>query len=151
MPSPRSISTAAAILLVIIGNALRLHAILLPTVIPNTATVWNLENHNPAYTGTIPSELARYTELTQIWFNGNSLSGTLPSELGKLTKMKSYFSMFSNQLKGQIPTQLGKVSGKFLLNPTPASYRQHATSHLHPPSHSPPSPIRPHLPTTQPL
>ena len=109
MPSPRSVSTTAAVVLLTIDTVPQVHAIPLPTVLPNTATVWNLEGHNPAYTGTIPSEIARYTKLTEIWFNANSLTGTLPSELGKLTKMKSYFSMFSNQLNGQIPTQLGKV------------------------------------------
>ena len=59
--------------------------------------------------GTIPTELFRLTQLTQIFINRHRLSGTVPTEVGLLTLLER-FSLRDNAISGTIPTELGRAT-----------------------------------------
>ena len=59
-------------------------------------------------TGTIPTELALLTNVTEIALNDNLLEGTLPPELGtSLTKLSDFFAHNNPGITGQVPESYG--------------------------------------------
>ena len=59
----------------------------LPTTLPTTTT--SISYSSEQYTGTMPTEFGRLTDLTNLNVAGNELTGRVPSEIGALTKMSS--------------------------------------------------------------
>jgi hypothetical protein len=74
------------------------------------------------FSGTIPHEIGRRTNLTFLGLDANNLEGTLPTEIGLLTKLTVLY-LDNTRLSGTIPTELyvyeniivnfGKVSWRF--------------------------------------
>jgi len=58
--------------------------------------------------GTIPTEISKLTELTNLSFSRNMLNGNIPSSIGKLKKMK-FLGLSFNQLTGSIPPEIGSL------------------------------------------
>ena len=59
----------------------------LPTTLPTATTIISYSNQQ--YTGTMPTEFGRLTDLTSLNLAGNELTGQVPSEIGALTKMSA--------------------------------------------------------------
>ena len=59
----------------------------LPTTLPTATT--SIDYSSQQYTGTMPTEFGRLTDLTSLNVGGNELTGRVPSEIGALTKMSS--------------------------------------------------------------
>ena len=59
----------------------------LPTTLPTATT--SISYSSQQYTGTMPTEFGRLTDLTNLNVAGNELTGRVPSEIGALTKMSS--------------------------------------------------------------
>jgi Leucine-rich repeat (LRR) protein len=55
--------------------------------------------------GTLPSELFRLGRLRQLWLLGNELTGTIPAEIGLLTELET-LDLNENSLSGPIPANL---------------------------------------------
>ena len=61
------------------------------------------------FTGSMPAELERLTELDHLYLRDNQLSGAIPTELGELTRLtKLYLS--GNSLTGCIPDPLDDLA-----------------------------------------
>ena len=65
-----------------------------------------------AYTGTIPTQIARLTALTTLALDSNTLTGRVPSQLGLLSSVTSSFLLNSNLLSSSVPTQVGMGGGE---------------------------------------
>merc|ERR1711933_277917 len=52
--------------------------------------------------GTIPTELAKLTDLRRLWLYNNQLTGSVPSELNQLTELE-VVELHNNDLKGEMP------------------------------------------------
>lgn len=67
--------------------------------------------HNPILQGTMPTELSKLTDLTDLVISGTPLSGTIPSQIGLLADNLSTFiwgvEQFPGITSGTIPTELG--------------------------------------------
>eukprot|EP00238_Polyblepharides_amylifera_P002552 CAMPEP_0196572258 /NCGR_PEP_ID=MMETSP1081-20130531/2337_1 /TAXON_ID=36882 /ORGANISM="Pyramimonas amylifera, Strain CCMP720" /LENGTH=231 /DNA_ID=CAMNT_0041889517 /DNA_START=150 /DNA_END=845 /DNA_ORIENTATION=+ len=66
----------------------------------------SLAMSNQQITGTVPTELGLFTNLTKLDLFGNLLVGTLPTELGKLNLVTDFW-LDANNLTGTLPTELG--------------------------------------------
>ena len=67
-----------------------------------------LQDNNLA--GTLPTELARLSNLTELALHRNhQLTGAIPPELGNLSNL-SLLSLYGNQFTGEIPPELGGLS-----------------------------------------
>lgn len=62
-------------------------------------------------TGSIPSEIGRWTGMTYYFSLGGNggITGSIPSELGQLTAFTEYLTFESNALSGSIPSELGTM------------------------------------------
>ena len=63
-------------------------------------------------TGPLPPELGNLTNLEKLDLRWNQLSGSIPSELGNLSKVE--LRLDGNQLSGRIPEELSKVEALYL-------------------------------------
>mmetsp|Transcript_104912 Transcript_104912/g.302778 ORF Transcript_104912/g.302778 Transcript_104912/m.302778 type:complete len:431 (+) Transcript_104912:77-1369(+) len=91
------------------------NAATLPTAEPSATT--SLDYSSSGYTGTIPTEFGKLTDVTSFAVYQNGLTGSVPSELGNLVKIESnhgfrlsYYHSMSNLLTGTVPTELGRFS-----------------------------------------
>ena len=57
---------------------------------------------------TIPTELGRLTELTEIDLGANVLTGRIPTQFGRMQALQS-IGLYVNQLTGRIPSQLATI------------------------------------------
>jgi hypothetical protein len=62
--------------------------------------------HDNNIVGTIPTHIAMFTNLEDIFFLGNSLTGSLPTELGLLTKLTQLDFSRNPYLIGTIPSKI---------------------------------------------
>ena len=69
----------------------------------------DIDMYQDSLRGTIPSELAELTALTQLRLDDNNLSGEIPSELGTLTLLSQLALGQNPNLGGTIPPQLGSL------------------------------------------
>ena len=61
--------------------------------------------------GTIPTQIGRFTSVSYLGLGENLLSGTLPTELGNLgAGLTTALQLWKNRLSGTIPTELGRLS-----------------------------------------
>jgi hypothetical protein len=60
--------------------------------------------------GTIPTQLARLTDLTTIFIQDHALSGTIPQQLLLNTPKMEMFAVGNNRLSGRIPTTLASLT-----------------------------------------
>ncbi|XP_048551703.1 probable LRR receptor-like serine/threonine-protein kinase At3g47570 [Triticum urartu] len=93
----------------------KLHGIL-PSSIGNLPrslqTLYLSENR---FTGTIPSEIAKLTNLTVLQLDGNLLSGGIPDTLGNLENL-FLLGLSRNKLSGKIPESVGNFKNLGELN-----------------------------------
>ena len=61
------------------------------------------------FTGAIPPEIGKLTNLTHINLFSNELTGPIPEEIGNLTGLTS-LNLGNNQLTGAIPSEIGKLT-----------------------------------------
>ncbi|CAD6252650.1 unnamed protein product [Miscanthus lutarioriparius] len=76
------------------------------TNIPKSLEIMVLKENQ--FTGSIPSEIGKFTNLTVIQLDSNFLSGEIPDTLGNLQNM-SILTISKNQLSGEIPRSIGKL------------------------------------------
>jgi hypothetical protein len=70
----------------------------------------NVVSASPAKPGgSIPSELAMLTQLTELGFRSNALTGSIPSELALLAQLIQ-LDCGDNALTGSIPSELGLLT-----------------------------------------
>lgn len=67
----------------------------------------NLQNNN--LSGTIPTEIGDFLELSELRINNNSLTGTIPGEIGGLTNLVR-LDLNDNSLTGNLPADMGLLS-----------------------------------------
>jgi uncharacterized protein YjbI with pentapeptide repeats len=75
-------------------------------------TLWRAESlllSNEGFSGPIPPELGKLTNLTDLDLSGNNFSGPIPPELGNLSNLES-LNLGSNSLSGPIPSELGSLT-----------------------------------------
>ena len=61
--------------------------------------------------GTIPTQIGRFTAVDYLGLGENRLSGTLPTELGHLGgSLTTALQLWRNRLSGTLPTELGRLS-----------------------------------------
>ena len=72
-------------------------------------TITELILYGHQMSGTIPTEIGRFSLVEYLGLGTNELSGTIPTELAKLTRMTT-MHLWNNRLSGSIPTQLGKLT-----------------------------------------
>lgn len=89
------------------------------TTIPSDiAKLTNLKTLNLSgvgLTGTIPAEIGSLTQLTTLDLSLNQLTGSIPTEIGQLTNLTS-FQAFGNDLSGNIPTTIENLTSLTDLN-----------------------------------
>ena len=76
------------------------------TNIPKSLEIKVLK-HNQ-FTGSIPSEIGKFTNLTVIQLDNNFLSGKIPDTLGNLQNL-SILTISKNQHSGEIPRSIGNL------------------------------------------
>ncbi|EES10213.1 receptor kinase-like protein Xa21 [Sorghum bicolor] len=76
------------------------------TNIPKSLEIMVLK-HNQ-FSGSIPSEIGKFTNLTVIQLDNNFLSGEIPDTLGNLQNM-SILTISKNQFSREIPRSIGKL------------------------------------------
>ena len=59
--------------------------------------------------GEMSPELAKLSNLRELWLDQNQLTGEIPSELGNLSNLQRIY-LHNNQLTGEIPTALSNLS-----------------------------------------
>jgi hypothetical protein len=72
-------------------------------------TVQRLTLNHANLSGTIPLELAHFTNLNCLQMENNNLIGTIPSEISRLTKLQDLL-MHQTQLSGTIPNSLQQLT-----------------------------------------
>ena len=65
-------------------------------------------NGSSNLTGTIPAELGKLSNLTELHLSGNRLTGSIPSKLGDLSKLTT-LNLAYNELSGSVPSELGNI------------------------------------------
>ena len=61
--------------------------------------------------GTIPTQIGRFTAVSYLGLGENLLSGTVPTELGNLgASLTAGLQLWKNRLSGTLPTELGRLS-----------------------------------------
>ena len=78
----------------------------LPTELGNCEKLESISGYR--FTGSIPTELGRLTNLVQLELKDGELTSALPSEIGQLTGLFT-LSVLGNQLEGTLPSELGKL------------------------------------------
>ncbi len=81
----------------------------IPTEIANLTSLTNLNLNTNKLSGNIPTQLSSLTNLTSLNLSANELSGNIPTQLGSLTNLTSLHLDY-NQLTGDIPTELGNLT-----------------------------------------
>ena len=76
-----------------------------------TLKLWSSSANNPAnqFSGGIPAELAKLSNLTRLELNNAGLDGAIPAALGNLSSLQT-LNLDSNNLTGPIPRQLANLS-----------------------------------------
>ncbi|MDE2794551.1 MAG: Ig-like domain-containing protein [Gemmatimonadota bacterium] len=74
-----------------------------------TALTWLDIASNRGLGGSIPPDLGRLANLTELRLNNTGLTGRIPSELGNLSRL-SVLSLYGNSLTGGIPPEFGNLS-----------------------------------------
>ena len=69
----------------------------------------SLASGNPL-SGTIPTQIGRFTAVTYLGLGDNRISGTVPTELGNLVGLTDALHLWKNRLSGTLPTELGRLS-----------------------------------------
>jgi len=69
----------------------------------------DIELQQNSFTGTIPEDWFRATNLLHINIGGNDLSGSLPSSIAALTDLQRVF-LYENNLSGSLPPQLFEMT-----------------------------------------
>ncbi|CAB9514674.1 Leucine rich repeat N-terminal domain [Seminavis robusta] len=69
-------------------------------------SIWLNRN---SLTGTIPTEIGRWTDMGLLLVNGNNLKGAIPTQIGLMEGLEE-ISMYENQLEGPIPSELGLLT-----------------------------------------
>lgn len=87
----------------------------LPSEIAEFTNLQVLELYKNKLGGSIPSELASLVNLTALDLSGNSLKGVVPTELGSLANIRRLL-LFDNALTGDIPSELSNLSRLQILN-----------------------------------
>ncbi|KAL7580263.1 hypothetical protein ACA910_012999 [Epithemia clementina (nom. ined.)] len=78
-----------------------------PEQLPALYELW-IDN-NPMMTGTLPSELGQYSNLTSISLTGLGITGKIPTQLGNLRGLEQLW-LVDNKLNGKIPSQFGSLT-----------------------------------------
>ena len=58
--------------------------------------------------GEMSPELAKLSNLRELWLDQNQLTGEIPPELGNLSNLERIY-LHNNQLTGEIPTEIGNL------------------------------------------
>ncbi len=66
-------------------------------------------NSNHFLTGSIPSSIARLTDMVKLGLGSNRLSGPIPADLSRLANLEA-LAVGDNQLTGALPAQLGELT-----------------------------------------
>ncbi|XP_047310747.1 probable LRR receptor-like serine/threonine-protein kinase At2g16250 [Impatiens glandulifera] len=93
---------------------------LLPGPIPDwfglrVSSLKVLDLRSSSVTGSIPTSLGNFTNLTTLYLSHNSLIGAIPSSVGQLSSL-SVLDLSQNLLSGIIPPTIGTLSKLELLN-----------------------------------
>ncbi|MGA7615274.1 MAG: leucine-rich repeat domain-containing protein [Thermoanaerobaculia bacterium] len=72
------------------------------------STVVELSLDYNGLTGTLPSDVARLSDLRTLYLEGNQLTGTLPPEIGNLSSLEN-LAIYENQLSGSLPSSIGNL------------------------------------------
>ena len=78
------------------------------------ANLHTLRLSSCAFSGTLPTQIGRLTELRTLRIDDNQLSGSLPTELGQLTKLET-LDVYDNQWEGDMPSELAQLINLRLL------------------------------------
>ena len=70
-----------------------------PSICAGTFTGTDLNLALQGLTGTLPTELFQYTQLTYLSLFNNQISGTVPTEMGRLTQLTGLW-LNNNQISG---------------------------------------------------
>ncbi|MFK5878807.1 MAG: T9SS type A sorting domain-containing protein [Flavobacteriaceae bacterium] len=73
----------------------------------NRVTQINLGSNN--LTGSLPTEIGNFTELTHLWVWSNQLTGNIPPEIGNLSNLIE-MDLSPNTFSGSIPTEIGNLT-----------------------------------------
>jgi hypothetical protein len=82
--------------------------------IMDTMMLETLSLHQNAFTGSIPTNIFSFPNLTNVWLHSNQLTGSIPTEIGSAVNLSSLTLSF-NSLKGSIPSQLLNLDGQLTL------------------------------------
>jgi Leucine-rich repeat (LRR) protein len=69
------------------------------------------------FTGPLPTELAKLTNLTSLDVSCNQLNGSIPAQLGESRKLQG-LNLAYNDFSGSVPTELGNIGSLVKLNLT---------------------------------
>ncbi len=61
-------------------------------------------------TGTIPTEISRWSNLKNLALEGLPIRGTIPTELGLLTNLEVLQIAYADLMEGTLPTELGRLT-----------------------------------------
>ena len=81
----------------------------IPAQIGRLAEISNLDLGSNDLSGVIPREIGQLTNLWGLSLQYNRLEGTIPQELGSLVKLRG-LSLYDNALSGPVPAELGGLS-----------------------------------------
>ncbi|KAJ3098451.1 hypothetical protein HDU97_003992 [Phlyctochytrium planicorne] len=81
----------------------------LPPTLGDLTGLTALYLYNNHFTGPIPDEYSKLSNMEDLELHHNSLSGNLTASLGNLTKLKT-LTLWENQLSGQIPDEWSQLT-----------------------------------------
>jgi len=80
----------------------------IPTQLALFSQLTNLNLYTNSITGTIPTEIGRLERLNKLRLEKNEISGSIPSEIGRLTLLQNMYLPF-NRLAGNLPSEIGNL------------------------------------------
>ena len=97
------------------------------SICAGTFTGTRLDLAGQGLTGTLPTELFQYTQLTSLLLRNNQISGTVPTEIGRLTRLNELI-LYNNQLSGTLPTELNLINRTYCYLTTTQCLAAHSAS-----------------------
>lgn len=88
---------------------------IIPPQIGDCAVLVELLLSGNSFTGSLPAELSKLTNLTSLDVSNNELNGSIPAQLGESRKLQG-LNLAYNRISGSIPQELGNIGSLVKLN-----------------------------------
>lgn len=80
----------------------------IPSELGRWTSIYEFSIHENAFDGSLPSEIGNWVDVGRVSVHTNSFGGSLPTEIGMWSPGPYYFSVRTNSFSGTIPESAGE-------------------------------------------